>query len=170
LWVSAPVAPLFRGVWAGDGDPSAGLFTLRDRSLILAPVTQQQLAHFCEATRTPVPPSIDCAPKESPATGVSQALASAYAQWRGGRLPTVDEWREAMTELARRAPRTHVLWEWTSTPHKSGFAVCGGQYRDRPPVDPTGDPEAIDVHLENLSWENGPAVDLGFRIVKDARS
>lgn len=92
-----------------------------------------------------------------PALGVPPALAQAYARWRGGRLPSDAEWSAAVSAVALHGESGEV-WEWTSTPARSGFVVRGGPWRNQPDV--FGLPG-------NRSWEDIACADVGFRCVVD---
>jgi hypothetical protein len=98
-----------------------------------------------------------------PALGLSPADAFSVARFLGGRLPTDDEWsvladggrvdvpsRCGVEELCR-------CWEWTSTPHRDGYLVRGGAWRNR---------EWAPI-VDNRSWEDTASDDVGFRIVFD---
>jgi len=74
-------------------------------------------------------------------------------------VPTHEEWSDGIAALPQR---TEQIWEWTATPRRSGFIVRGGRFRDRPFV--------ADAHADNESWEDAPAVDVGFRCVDDERT
>jgi formylglycine-generating enzyme required for sulfatase activity len=61
-------------------------------------------------------------------TGVELADARAYAQWRGLRLPTEDEWQVAAESgvLLRRQP---LVWNLTESEHTDGrtrFCILKG--------------------------------------------
>lgn len=63
-------------------------------------VTNRQYAEFVAATDWPPPPHwTNATPprgkEDHPVVNVSHADASAYAKWRGKRLPTADEWEKA---------------------------------------------------------------------------
>ncbi|MDD9207655.1 SUMF1/EgtB/PvdO family nonheme iron enzyme [Georgenia sp. 10Sc9-8] len=57
--------------------------------------------------------------EEEPVTFVDLDDARAYCAWRGGRLPTEDEWQLAGETggLDRRAP---AVWSWTDSEHSDG--------------------------------------------------
>lgn len=56
---------------------------------------------------------------DQPVTHVDLADARAYCAWRGGRLPTEDEWQRAAAAagFGRRAP---LVWNWTESEHTDG--------------------------------------------------
>jgi formylglycine-generating enzyme required for sulfatase activity len=95
---------------------------------------------------------------DTPRTQVSFEQAAAYAAWAGKRLPTDDEWVNAVAALGPQRLATGQVWEWTATRTAEGRFVRGGRWRNalaRPPAP------------ENRSFEIGPANDLGFRCVCD---
>lgn len=66
--------------------------------------------------------------EDAPVVLVDLADARAYCAWRGGRLPTEDEWQLAAQtgSLRRRPPR---VWNWTDSEHTDGrtrFAMLKG--------------------------------------------
>lgn len=66
--------------------------------------------------------------EDDPVVHVDLADARAYCAWRGGRLPTEDEWQLAAQtgRLRRRAP---LVWNWTDSEHTDGrtrFAMLKG--------------------------------------------
>ncbi|MGW4527283.1 formylglycine-generating enzyme family protein [Amycolatopsis sp. NPDC004378] len=77
-------------------------------------VTNAQYAEFLAATgqepRRPGPP-------DAPVTHVDLDDARAYCAWRGGRLPTEDEWQLAGERLRRETP---AVWNWTESEHSDG--------------------------------------------------
>ncbi|GLY37596.1 hypothetical protein Amsp01_036200 [Amycolatopsis sp. NBRC 101858] len=77
-------------------------------------VTNAQYAEFLTATgHEPKHPG---APDE-PVTHVDLDDARAYCAWRGGRLPTEDEWQLAGESLERGTP---AVWNWTESEHSDG--------------------------------------------------
>ncbi|MGW5714632.1 formylglycine-generating enzyme family protein [Amycolatopsis sp. NPDC003865] len=77
-------------------------------------VTNAQFAEFAAATGHDWTP--EGAPDE-PATHVDLDDARAYCAWRGGRLPTEDEWQLAGEKLRRGTP---AVWNWTESEHSDG--------------------------------------------------
>jgi hypothetical protein len=62
--------------------------------------------------------------EDEPVTYVELADARAYAQWRGMRLPTEDEWQAAAPDR-----RTPLVWNWTESEHDDGrsrFVILKG--------------------------------------------
>lgn len=55
--------------------------------------------------------------EDEPVTYVDLDDARAYCAWRGGRLPTEDEWQLAAPGFARRRP---AVWSWTESEHSDG--------------------------------------------------
>jgi hypothetical protein len=55
---------------------------------------------------------------DEPVTGVDLDDARAFAQWRGGRLPTPGEWQLAMYAGAER--RRPLVWNWTDSERTDG--------------------------------------------------
>ncbi|MBE1494319.1 hypothetical protein H4696_001419 [Amycolatopsis lexingtonensis] len=79
-------------------------------------VTNAQFAEFLAAT------GYEWAPKhagaaDEPVTYVDLDDARAYCAWRGGRLPTEDEWQLAGERLRRGTP---AVWNWTESEHSDG--------------------------------------------------
>ena len=73
----------------------------------------------------------------------------------------VDHWfgsRFAVLALDGTIHGQRRVWEWTSTPARSGFVVRGGPWRNR---------EGLG-RADNRSWEDEPCVDVGFRVFYDA--
>ena len=69
--------------------------------------------------------------ENEPVTYVELADARAYARWRGGRLPTEDEWQVAAGDPAfvRGEP---MVWNWTESEHSDGrsrFVILKGGAR-----------------------------------------
>ncbi|WP_290062558.1 SUMF1/EgtB/PvdO family nonheme iron enzyme [Amycolatopsis solani] len=79
-------------------------------------VTHAQYAQFLAATGHEPGPERRGAP-DAPVTHVDLDDARAYCAWRGGRLPTEDEWQLAGAELCRGTP---AVWNWTESEHSDG--------------------------------------------------
>ncbi|MEU8632060.1 SUMF1/EgtB/PvdO family nonheme iron enzyme [Amycolatopsis sp. NPDC048633] len=79
-------------------------------------VTTAQYAEFLTATGYEPKPKHLGAPDE-PVTYVDLDDARAYCAWRGGRLPTEDEWQLAGESLNRGTP---AVWNWTESEHSDG--------------------------------------------------
>ncbi len=143
-------------------DPFARIWPLSSDDWIDAEqVSVGEYLEFVEATERSWPaawpesvPSED--EMDQPVTQIAPEDAAAYAAWRGGRLPTNDEWTEAMSGLPRRPDD---LWEFTSDRLLDGHVVRGGRYRDQP---------TTPADWCNLSFESDPAPDVGFRCVVSA--
>ncbi|RPF29059.1 SUMF1/EgtB/PvdO family nonheme iron enzyme [Georgenia muralis] len=83
-------------------------------------VAHRFLAHF-DGDRPPA------GREDEPVTFVDLDDARAYCAWRGGRLPTEDEWQLAAERGLRR--RTPAVWSWTESEHSDGrtrFAMLKG--------------------------------------------
>ncbi|MGF0116943.1 SUMF1/EgtB/PvdO family nonheme iron enzyme [Promicromonospora sp. Marseille-Q5078] len=70
------------------------------------------LAHWVDGR--PAPGAAD-----APVTFVDLDDGRAYCAWRGGRLPTEDEWQLAATEPGFRRG-TPAVWSWTDSEHSDG--------------------------------------------------
>ena len=97
----------------------------------------------------------------APAVGLSPAEAAAYAASQGMRLLTELEWGIAADGAGGGTGFSAVgargfcrLWEWTSTPHRRGFIVCGGVPRNAPEAG---------ASVKHRSWEDSGAPDVAFR-------
>jgi predicted RNA-binding Zn ribbon-like protein len=124
-------------------------------------VTNGEVVEFLNATQRPDPPQFVGRIEEladEPALLIGPADAAAFAAWRNGRLPTEEEW-VAMVSLLT-VPDVTRVWEWTSTPARTGFVVRGGPWRNR----------AGAGRVDNRSWEDEPGVDVGFRVFYDPDS
>lgn len=118
-------------------------------------VNNQDFVQFLDATHRPDPPSfVGRIPElaDEPVVLIGPDDAAAFAAWRKGRLPTEPEW-EAMVSLLT-VPDVTRVWEWTSTPMRTGFIVRGGPWRNR----------AGAGRVDNRSWEDAPCADVGFRV------
>jgi len=137
-----------------------------------APVTQDDYLRFVVATGHPAPPSWSSSAPSSassslvvpeglrfqPVTGVSIEDARAYARWANKRLPLQGEWTESIRTLGFDLAGAGVVWEWTASRHRTGHVVRGGPDRANP---------ATPGRFSHRSWEDEPAVDVGFRCVVD---
>ncbi|TDD30459.1 hypothetical protein E1218_01265 [Kribbella turkmenica] len=116
--------------------------TLPGISVAVSEVTNDQYAEFVAATgyRPRIPNRflkhwVDGAPvagtEDHPVTYVDLPDARAYAAWRGGRLPTEDEWQVAagLDGFTRAEP---LVWNLTESEHRDGrsrFCILkGGSY------------------------------------------
>jgi hypothetical protein len=86
-------------------------------------VTNAQFAEFVAATGyRPTQPHRFLAHRgepDEPVTYVDLDDARAYCAWRGGRLPTEDEWQLA-GETGRLRRGTPAVWNWTESEHSDG--------------------------------------------------
>jgi hypothetical protein len=84
-------------------------------------VTHAQFAEFvAETGYRPAQPHRFLAHQggpDEPVTYVDLDDARAYCAWRGGRLPTEDEWQLAGESLERGTP---AVWNWTESEHSDG--------------------------------------------------
>ncbi|GAA4288360.1 SUMF1/EgtB/PvdO family nonheme iron enzyme [Georgenia daeguensis] len=83
-------------------------------------VSHRFLAHF-DGDRPPA------GREDEPVTFVDLDDARAYCAWRGGRLPSEDEWQLAAERGLRRA--APEVWNWTESEHSDGrtrFAMLKG--------------------------------------------
>jgi hypothetical protein len=79
-------------------------------------VTHAEFAEFVAATGYAWEPQHPGA-SDAPVTHVDLDDARAYCAWRGGRLPTEDEWQLAGERLERGTP---AVWNWTESEHSDG--------------------------------------------------
>jgi hypothetical protein len=113
--------------------------SLDEVSVAIREVTNAEYAEFLVATgyRPRIPNRflahwVDGAPaagtEDQPVTYVDLVDARAYADWRGGRLPTEDEWQVAagLEGFTRGEP---LVWNWTESEHRDGrsrFCILKG--------------------------------------------
>ncbi|TDO48383.1 sulfatase-modifying factor enzyme 1 [Kribbella sp. VKM Ac-2527] len=113
--------------------------SLAEVSVAIREVTNAEYAEFLAATgyRPRIPNRflahwVDGAPaagtEDQPVTYVDLVDARAYADWRGGRLPTEDEWQVAagLDGFTRGEP---LVWNWTESEHRDGrsrFCILKG--------------------------------------------
>ncbi len=120
-------------------------------------VTHGDFVQFLSATGHPRPDHFVDTPelRDQPLIMISHADASAYARWRGGRLPSEVEW----TLLSGHAGCRDLgrVWEWTVDREENGWVVRGGPWRNQ------SGPGLPDHH----SWERVASPDVGFRCVYD---
>jgi hypothetical protein len=130
-------------------------------------VANRFLAHWSDGT--PLPGSED-----EPVTYVDLPDARAYARWRGGRLPTEDEWQVAAGDPAfvRLQPR---VWNWTESEHDDGrsrFAILkGGSWFVAEGSDWYADGGSLDPEVSFKLVLTGAGLDrsetIGFRCAVD---
>ena len=142
-------APLWAAFLAGDGgaestDASGG-----------AEITNRQYLEFTLATGRAVPESWagKTFPKGSadrPVTLVDWYDARDYCAWRGKRLPSREEWKNACR--ADGFPKRGDIWEWTRSDENGWKLLCG----------PMGTCEC--THRYRPEWKNAVK---GFRCVGD---
>lgn len=111
--------------------------------------------------------------EDEPVTYVDLGDARAYADWRGARLPTEDEWQAAAEDglLRRRQP---VVWNWTESEHGDGitrFAMLKGGSWFRPEgsdwyVDGGEQPPEMTVKLLLLGAGMSRSECIGFRCLE----
>lgn len=116
----------------------------------------------------------DASRGEQPVTHVDLDDARAYCAWRGGRLPTEDEWQLAARDagFARREP---LVWNWTESEHSDGrtrFAMLKGGSWFRAEGSPwylDGGPQPPEVSVKLLLPGRGLArsATVGFRCCWD---
>ncbi len=127
-----------------------------ERDLVTAGVVRAWLT----AAGLPVPDTLPTS-ATVPATGIGAELAAAFAASRGMRLSTEQEWAVAAVGAGAGSGFSAygvrglcAVWEWTSTPQRTGFVVCGGVPRNQP---------TMPGRVEHRSWEDDAADDVGFR-------
>lgn len=113
--------------------------------------------------------------EDEPVTYVDLADARAYAAWRGGRLPTEDEWQVAAADstFGRGNP---LVWNWTESEHDDGrsrFVILKGGsdyvaegsdwYADGGPQDPE-----VSFKLVLTGAGLDRSARIGFRCAVDA--
>jgi hypothetical protein len=138
-----------------------------------AEVTEAEYARFLDALGE----HTDARDRALPATGMTFALARAYAAWVGGRLPTEDEWQLAASDpsFLRRTPE---VWNWTESEHSDGrtrFVMLKGGcahrsegsdwYFDGGPQSPEF---AAKLLLPGLGQDASPSI--GFRVCWEERA
>ncbi len=111
----------------------------------------------------PVPGTEDLAVR-----GIAPEDADAFAAFCGKRLPSSDEYDVFAAHIGEghaRRPRHPLIdllrvWEWTSdpAPGRHGRIVRGGRFRDQ--LD-------ADIDVDNTSFDDDGALDIGFRCVED---
>lgn len=131
-------------------------------------VTQAQVLAWAADEEVTLPPGfpIDLLQAQRPAMLLPWWMALRVAEWLGGRLPSDAEFSAYAAGGATGVDSSCgvvdlcLCWEWTSTPVRSGHVVRGGPWRNR-------EEHAL---VDNKSWDDEAAPDIGFRVVFDAQS
>ncbi len=128
-------------------------------------VTQAQVIAWADDDGVTLPPGfpIDLEHAHRPAMLLPQWMARRVAAWLGGRLPTDAEFSAyaagGATGVDSRCGVVDLClcWEWTVNEARNGHVVRGGPWRNR---------EERGL-VDNRSWDDEAAPDIGFRVVFD---
>ena len=142
-------APLLVAFLAGDGGAES------TDALDRAETTNRQYLEFILATGRAVPESwagktFREGSADQPVTMVDWYDARDYCAWRGKRLPSREEWKNACR--ADGFPKRGDIWEWTRSDENGWKLLCG----------PMGTCEC--THRYRPEWKNAVK---GFRCVGD---